>query len=376
MLAKNRAEFIDLFSELPEPRSDEQLSYPLTEILFLVIAAVLSGAEGWRKIVRYGESKLPLLREFFAYESGIPSRYTLMRVFSLLDKRWLESWLLGWSSGCLESLEGELIAIDGKALRGASKGGQRDGAVYLLNAFATTQGLVLGHQAIAAKHNEITAIPVLLRQLHLDGAIVSMDAIGCQKAIAHQIVAQGADFFLALKENQPHLLDDVRTYFDNPPSGLAYTETLDKGHGRLERRRCWSCTDLSWLHERHPQWPLFQGICKVESERHVNTQCMTEQRYYITSQAASPAHYLAYARRHWAIENNLHWVLDVQLREDDAHIRAAHAAENMGSVRKAVYNLVKLYKKQTRDQAALSTLRMTAAWDDRVAQNILSRLVA
>jgi len=378
MLAVSHREFISLFNELADPRIEGQLTYPLEEILFLVISAVLSGAEGWRKIVRYGDTKLDLLRKFFPYENGIPSRYTLMTVFSLLDKKTLEHWLLSWTSGYLEDLKGELIAIDGKALKGASKGGKREGPQYLLNAFATGQGLVIGHKAIAAKTNEITAIPELLDKLNIKGSTISIDAIGCQKNIAEKIIEKDADYFLALKGNQGNLFNDVIDYFKNTldtQKELSYHKTIDKGHGRVEVRRCWSSDDIDWLKKNNPGWKNIQTICIVESERHIKGKKVTQKRYYITSNASDAEKLLGFSRKHWAIENTLHWVLDVQLQEDAAQIRAVNAAENMGVVRKVILNILKIYKQKTKDSASVSTLRMAAAWDDKTAYNILKGLV-
>ena len=378
MLAANQKDFMKLFNELLDPRMDEKLTYPLEEILFLVLAAVLSGAESWRKIILYGNKKLKLLRKFLPFKDGLPSRHTLMTVFGLLDKKHLERWLLSWTSDYLENLENELIAIDGKALKGASKGSKRSRSLYLLNAFATGQGLVIGHKAIEEKTNEITAIPILLDSLSVKNSVVSIDAIGCQKNIAEQIINKEADYFLALKANQKHLFDDVVTFFESAITTgkkLSYNETLDKGHGRLEIRRCWSTDEIKWLVARNPGWKNLTSICVVESERHIKGSVTRERRYYITSYASDAKQLLSYSRRHWAIENNLHWVLDVGLNEDGAQFRADNAAENMGVIRKVVINLIKRYKKKRQDLTAISSLRMAAGWDDKTALGILKGLV-
>jgi predicted transposase YbfD/YdcC len=301
-----------------------------------------------------------------------------MTVFSLLNKKYLERWLLSWTSGYLEELKNELIAIDGKALKGASRGGKREGTLYLLNAFATGQGLLIGHHAIAQKTNEITAIPKLLDELSIEGAIVSIDAIGCQKNIAEKVIDKKADYFLALKGNQGGLFADVVTFFEgtikSAENKLFFAETVDKGHGRLEIRRCWSSNDIQWLSERNPGWEKLSSICMVESERHIKGEIERERRYYISSRNEDAKQLLSYSRRHWAIENNLHWVLDVQLNEDAAQIRANNAAENMGVVRKIVFNLIKHYQKKFKDPTAISSLRMASGWNDNIAASILGGL--
>jgi predicted transposase YbfD/YdcC len=271
LLATNQAEFILLFDIIDDPREDERTTYPVNEILFLVIAAVLSGAESWRSIEEYGNKKILLLRQFFPYLNGIPSRYTIMRFMSSLDKRKFEMFLTKWSAELLGSLQNELVAIDGKAPRGARKLDREENSVFLLNAFATRQGVVIGQQAIDTKNNEITAIPMLLDNLDITGATISIDAIGCQKNIAKKIVDKGGNYFLALKANQETLHADVKDFFakldDTLANNVDFYESHDKGHGRVETRRCWSTDDIEWLKLGHFGWQDLTSICCVEARR-------------------------------------------------------------------------------------------------------------
>ena len=380
MLANNQAEFIDLFRELDEFRDDSKLLYPLNEILLLIIAAVLSGSESWRAIIKYGENKLELLRKFLPFQSGVPSKGTVIRIMNSLNKSKFEAWLTTWGSTLVTNMEGELIAIDGKALRGARKGENKN-PLYLLNAFATKQGFVIGQQTINKKTNEITAIPELLDTLYVQGSIITVDAIGCQKKVAAKIIEKEADYFLAVKANQPTLFDDIQNFFNtkigDEQEKLSYHETLDKRHGRIEIRRCYSSENIEYLQEKHPAWQDFNSICCVESERHIGSKKSITKRYYISSTAAGAETHLSYSRDHWRIENNLHWVLDVQFKEDESQIRIVNAPENMGTIRKLVFNLVNIFKKKndhlqkTKEKTGVKTLRLIAGWNDQVAEQIL-----
>jgi predicted transposase YbfD/YdcC len=375
MLARNQQAFIELFSELDYARCDEQISYPLNEILFLLVAAVLSGAESWRAIVSYGEEKLDVLRQFFPYSFGIPSSTTIIRVLNLLDKARFESWLTNWSKGLILDFNKEHIVIDGKAIKGARRHAPDAPPVFLLNAFATKNGLVLSQKTIGCKENEITAIPEMLDTLSVKGSTISIDAIGCQKKIAKKILAKEADYFLAVKNNQKKLYSELKNIFKNKDEPeFEYYESNSTGHGRKELRRCWSTSDLDWFKITNRGWDGVKSICMVECKRTCKNKTSIEQKFYITSTDCSAKQHLFYSRNHWAIENNLHWVLDVVLKEDSSQVRLDNAAENMGVVRKVVLNLIKKYKKQYQDSTGIPTLRLKAGWDNSTATKILSQL--
>ena len=377
-MATSHSKFINIFKELGEYREGGKLLYPLSEIIFLCLCAVLSGAESWNAIVTYGDNKLEFLRKFLPYKHGIPSKTTIMRVMSLLDKERFEGWLTHWASSLVENLQGEQVAIDGKALRGARKNSNKENSLYLLNAFATKHGMVIGQSTIGEKTNEITAIPELLDNLSIKDSVVSIDAIGCQRKIVEKILEKEANYFLALKENQPTLYSDVMTYFEHyHETSNAYDtyEMIDKGHGRIEKRTCISCSDIDWLKLNHPNWKDLSSICMVTNETHVGNKVSIASRYYISNTNANAKEQLMYSRNHWAIENNLHWVLDVQFKEDCSLIRIENAAENMGSIRKTIINLVKKYRDNTGNKSSVATLRKAAGWSDEISEGILLGLV-
>lgn len=379
MLAKTQKEFINLFRNLEEPREDNKLLYPLDEILFLVISAVLSGAESWRNIVKYGKTKLSILQQFFPYQNGIPSRFTIMRFFSILNKKKFESWLTLWANKLIHNFNNELVAIDGKAIKGAKRHAPTESPVYLLNAFATKHGLVIGQQTIGKKENEITAIPELLDKLSITGAVVSIDAIGCQKKIAAKIREKEADYFLTAKINQKKLFHELEDFFSeeklnaNANKFTSY-KTNNVAHGRIEERTCYSSEDISWIKLKNPDWKDLKSVCMVKASRTVKGVTTIENRYYISSTDSNAEKHLFYSRNHWAIENNLHWVLDVVLSEDGCHVRKNNAPENMGTIRKIVFNIVKKFKTRTNDSSGIPGLRLMAGWDDGVATQILSEL--
>jgi predicted transposase YbfD/YdcC len=277
MLAKSKQEIIDLFDELEDFREDSKVLYPLNEILFLVITGILLGNEGWRAITTYGTEKIDFLRSFFPYRFGIPSKSTIQVVMSTFDPKKFEQLLNTWAS--VINPRGEQIAIDGKCLRGARS---PDNPMYLLNAFATKQGLVIGQEAIGSKDNEITAIPALLDKINITGAVISVDAIGCQKKIADKIIEKQGHYFLALKGNQPNLYEDVKGFFEmgisapNKNEFMTCCQTIEKGHGRVEVRRCYSSGMVDWLNKNNPNWNKLTSICCVESERHIKGKISTE----------------------------------------------------------------------------------------------------
>lgn len=347
------------FAELKDPRVERNRDHLLEEILLMAIAAVLSGAESWNDIEEYGKAKLDWLRSFLRLPSGIPSHDTFNRVFTALDAEELEKGFLDWVSSIAKLTAGEVVAIDGKSLRGTRQSGQK-AIVHMVSAWACANNLVLGQRKVDEKSNEITAIPKLLAVLALEGTVVTLDAMGCQDAIAAQIVEQKADYILAVKQNQGHLLEEIRDSF-RLLAVDAVAEEIDCGHGRVERRRCSVVGDTS-LVENASRWAGLQGLVRIEAERYhkVSGQTEREIRYYITSLKPDAARLNTAIRQHWGIENKLHWVLDVGFREDASRKRAGNAARNFSLLNRIALNLL---RQETSLKRGIKGKRLNAAWD-------------
>lgn len=341
-----RRDLRELFAELPDPRVQRTRRHRLTDILLLVLMGTILGCEGWDGIVLWAEEWEPELRTILTLPSGIPSADTIRRVMSALDAREFGKVFISWTQALCESMAGKLVSIDGKTVRGSFEGASGEGALHLVNAWVSENAMVLGQYATDVKSNEITAIPELLKLLDLRGSTVSIDAMGCQKGIAKQIVEKDADYIFGLKGNQPTLHEEVKTSFDAATCTALrkepenYCETADKGHGRNELRRVYVQRDVSWLMHSE-NWPKLSALILVESERTRRGQTSVERRAYISSSRAS-AHVLAeQVRGHWHVENRLHWTLDVVYGEDRARISRKNGAENMSIVRKIAMNLLR-----------------------------------
>jgi predicted transposase YbfD/YdcC len=350
---------LKFFAELRDPRVERNREHLLEEVLLIAIAAVLSGAESWNDIADYGEAKLLWLKTFLTLPSGIPSHDTFNRVFAALDPDQLEKGFVAWV-GCIAKLTaGEVVAIDGKALCGTRVPGTK-AIVHMVSAWAEGNGLVLAQRKVAEKSNEITAIPKLLDALALSGTVVTIDAMGCQRAIAAKIVEKQADYILAVKDNQGSLLDGIKDSFQMLAVD-AVEEEIDCGHGRVESRRCAVIADLS-LVEKAAEWPSLQGLVRIESERYHKATGKTEHetRFYITSLKPDAARLNRAIRQHWGIENKLHWVLDVGFGEDLSRKRAGHAAHNFSMLNRIALNILKQDKSSKR---GIKGKRLNAAWD-------------
>ena len=355
------------FSELSDPRVEGRREHLLEEILLITIAAVLSGADSWNEIEDYGHAKEEWLASFLSLPGGIPSHDTFNRVFSLLDPAELETCFFAWVSSIAKLTAGEVVAIDGKSLRGTSEGGKKT-LVHMVSAWANANNLVLAQRKVDEKSNEITAIPKLLQALELRGTIVTIDAMGCQRSIAGQIVGKQADYILAVKENQPHLLEDMRDSFKMlPPETVA--EEVDCGHGRVETRKCSVLGDLS-LVEQAADWPQLTTLVRIQAERYHKATGKTEResRYYITSLPPDAARLNSAIRQHWGIENKLHWVLDVAFHEDDSRKRAGNAAQNFSLISRIALNLLKQNKTS---QLGTKSKRLKAGWDNDYLLHLL-----
>lgn len=346
------------FAELKDPRVERTREHVLEEILLIAIAAILSGANGWNEIENYGKAKIDWLRSFLTLPSGIPSHDTFNRVFQALDPRELEKGFVAWVTSIARLTAGEVVAIDGKALKGTRQAGKA--LVHMVSAWANSNNLVLGQSKVDDKSNEITAIPRLLQALELGGTVVTIDAMGCQKAIAEKIVDKKADYILAVKENQPLLLDDIEDSFRMLAADTV-AEEIDCGHGRVERRACSVLGDLSLL-GKPSEWVGLRSLVRIQAERFHKLTGKNEQqtRYYISSLPPDAARLNQLVRQHWGPHNKLHWVLDVAFAEDLSRKRSGHAAQNFSVLNRIALNLLKQDKTC---KAGIHGKRLQAAWD-------------
>lgn len=364
--------FLGYFKDLRDPRQRGKVIYPLDEVLLLCLLAVLGGAETFVDIARFGEKKIALLRRFRPFRDGTPSHDHLGDIFATLDAGQFQRCFVAWVAA-LTATPADVIAIDGKTLR---RSYQKKGArapIHMVSAFAARQHLVLGQVKVADKSNEIIAIPALLAMMAIEGAIVTIDAMGCQREIAQQILDQKADYVLALKGNQGALREDVELFAaEQKAIGFKDTkvsrhQTVDGDHGRIETRSYTAIHDVAWLQERH-DWPGLRGVVMVESTRQFNDKIEQETRFYITSLVWLASQLGPAIRSHWAIENSLHWVMDMIFRDDECRIRTDHAPANFTTLRHMALNLIR--KAPGKDSLRLK--RKVAAWDD----DFLASLIA
>jgi len=335
------------------------------DIIILTVCAVSSGADGWEAIEEFGREKLEWLRKFASFANGVPSHDCIANVVSRLSPKGFQECFRSWTGAVSKATEGEVIAVDGKTARGSHERKRSNKALHMVSAWAHANRLVLAQEATQEKSNEITAIPKLLELLELKGCIVTIDAMGCQRAIAEQIIAQGGDYVLGLKGNQSALQEGVEDFFDVAMDGefagveYDYTEEVDKDHGRLEVRRYWVTEDLRTL----PNTRLWQGlrsIGMVERRCTIGEQQTVERRYYINSIDAQAKRFAHAVRGHWSVENRLHWRLDVVFAEDASRIRKGNAPTIMTSIRHLCMNLFE----QEPSSMRLSKKRRKAAWND------------
>lgn len=355
------------FAELRDPRVERTREHLLEEILLIAIAAVLSGADSWNEIEDYGEAKVDWLKTFLKLPGGIPAHDTFNRVISALDPEEMEKGFVAWVSSIAQLTAGEVVSIDGKSLCGTRTRG-KSALVHLVSAWANGNNLVLGQRKVEEKSNEITAIPKLLAALELSGTVVTIDAMGCQKNLAEQIRNKRADYILAVKENQGHLLEDIRDSFRMLPAE-AVAEQIDCGHGRVEKRTCAVLADLSLL-DQAEQWDGLRSLVRIEAERYHKATGATERetRYYITSLGPEAARLHQAVRQHWGIENKLHWALDVGFREDQDRKRQKHAAQNFSLLKRIALNLLRQDKTC---KLGIHGKRLKAGWDHPYLLKIL-----
>lgn len=368
--------FLDYFTGLKDPRINRRKLYPLDEILLLVLCAVICGAESWGDFVLFGNEKLDFLREYLPYKNRIPSRNTIERVFWLLNPESFKECFINWVKSFQESMQ-EVIAIDGKTLRHSFDNAKDKPAIHMISAFATKSRLVLGQQKVNDKSNEITAIPELLRLLDVKGSIITIDAMGCQKKIAEDIINKGADYVLSLKENQGNLYNDVKDFFEFEKkenfrnSYFDYYEELNKEHGRIEHRKCWVSDQVDWIDQKD-KWKGFNTIGIIESTRTIKDKTAKETRLFIASLPKNAKLFLSVARSHWGIENSLHWTLDMTFREDESRIREGNSSENMAIIRHISLNMLQNAKKLEKSkEMSIKRLRKKAGWSNNALAQIL-----
>jgi predicted transposase YbfD/YdcC len=363
--------FLDYFKDMPDHRQPGKVAYRLDEILLLALLSILAGAEGFTDMARFGQKKLPLLQRFLPFANGTPSHDHLGDIFASLDPHAFRERFVAWV-GALTKVPLEVIAIDGKTSRRSGRKGGKE-TIHMVSAFAARQRLVLAQTKVSEKSNEIVAIPALLDMLSIDGAVVTIDAMGCQREIARKIVDKKADYVLALKGNQGTLRDDVELFANEQKAkGFADTtisvaRTVDGDHGRIETRNVTVVHDVAWLQERH-QWPGLRGLVIVEAMREIGPKTERETRFYLTSSQLRADKLGPMVRDHWGVENGLHWVMDMTFRDDECRIRTENAPENVVTLKHMALNLAR--RKKGKDSVRLAL--KTAAWDD----DFLTKLIA
>lgn len=376
MSANRESVFLECFGRIEDPRMDRQKKHKLLDIIAIAVCATIAGADGWADMALFGRSKEAWLRTFLDLKNGIPSHDTFGRVFRLLAPDAFQEAFREWVCAIQGTLKG-VVAIDGKTARGSHDRANGKKAIHLVSAWAVENGLALGQVKVDDKSNEITAIPELLRLLQLNGCLVTIDAMGCQREIAQNILDAGGDYLLAVKDNQEILAEDVEQEFKHAlADGFAhmnhrYREVVDKGHGRIEKRQYWYTHDVQGLGTLE-RWPQLRGMVMCRATRTDQGETSVEDRYFITSCIHDDVAIIADAiRNHWAIENGLHWVLDIAFLEDQSRIRAGYAAENIAAIRKIAINVI---KKSTSRKGGVKAKRKQAGWDDQYMQEILLAL--
>jgi predicted transposase YbfD/YdcC len=366
---------IEHFRSLNDPRIHRTRLHPLPELIVIAVCAVICGADDWTDVESFGKCKENWFRRLLKLPNGIPSHDTFGRVFARIDPFEFQRCFLSWMQSVHSRVPGEVIAIDGKTLRRSFSRPDSKAAIHMVSAWASAQRMVLTQVKVDDKSNEITAIPELLVRLEISGCIVTIDAMGCQKDIAAQISDAGADYVLAVKSNQPHLLKDIEATFADaelhPHSRAARAidvhTTRERSHGRHEVRRCSVTENLDWVRDPEQWWGL-RSLIRVESERTLDAVTTSETRYYISTLPADATQVSAAVRSHWGIENSVHWVLDVGFREDDSRIRTNHAPANFTVLRHLALNLLRA---ETSRKSSIKGKRKMGGWDDGYLETIL-----
>jgi predicted transposase YbfD/YdcC len=368
-IRETRRSLVEYFEQLPDSRQQGKTLYPLTEIILTSVCAVLAGANSYVEIAHFGEIKLDFLRKLLPFRYGIPSHDTLGVVFAAIDTKIFNQIFIDWVTSLQESIP-EIVAIDGKTVRRSRDGDKKP--IHVVSAWASKQKMVVGQVKTDEKSNEITAIPELLNMLVLKGAIVTIDAMGCQTKILETIVGKKADYVVTLKENQPKLYKDISLYFEGVLSQtlscpLSTHKNVDKGHGRIETRTYSITEDISWL-DSAQKWPGLKSIGCVQSERITGDKTTYDTRYFISSLPADAEVFATAVRGHWGIENSLHWVMDVVFRDDDCRIRKRHGPANFVIIKHITQNMLKTVP----GNQSMRVRRKMAGWDNDFLMSALT----
>lgn len=370
--------FLTHFAPLNDLRLNHNKRHNLADLLFVAVCAVLCGANHCVAIADFAKARLPWLRQFVPLEGGAPSHDTFSRVLGLIDPKEFELCFVRWTQAIHQATQGEVVPIDGKTVRRSFDKATGQAAIHMVSAWGSRNGITLGQVKVDDKSNEITAIPKLLAMLDIRGRIITVDALGTQKAIAEQVIAQGGDYVMAVKDNHPDLSADIIAFFERnranrfqdaeaDPVSHDYCQTRDADHGRIETRTCW-CSDVLADIVQAGQWPGLRSIVLVESQRIHAGKTSLEQRYFLSSLPADAKKLLNAVRTHWTIENSLHWVLDVTFREDEARTRKGSGPQVKSALNRIAINLC---KSNTTRKVAVSRKRNMASWD----QEFLTELI-
>jgi predicted transposase YbfD/YdcC len=374
MMERPPGGLVEHFSGINDPRADNS-QHLLVEIITIAVCAAICGANNWVEVELFGQAKHDWLSTFLVLPSGIPSHDTFGRVFALIDAEQFQSCFLKWMQTANDLTEGQVVPIDGKKLRRSHDKTNGKAAIHMVSAWAVENRLVLGQVKVDDKSNEITAIPELLTLLELAGCIVTIDAMGCQTAIAAQIVEKGADYVLAVKDNQENLHQDIQELFAYAAeiafADCDYAKTVTKGHGRLEIRECWTISNEEYFAylRNCSAWAGLQTIAMVKSERRIGHIHTIEIRYFISSLSGLAKQILKAVREHWGIENGLHWKLDIAFREDESRVRKGNGAQNFAVIRHIALNLL---NQEKTTKGGIQAKRLKAGWNEDYLLQVLS----
>ena len=371
-MSDNGTSIDHFFSDITEPR-DSNKRHKLLDIITIALCSVISGCDGWEQMEEFGHAKQEWFGKFLELPYGIPGHDTFRRVFAAIDPKEFQESFMHWMQAIQAVTEGDVVAIDGKTLRRSHDKSSNKKAIHMVSAWASENGMVLGQMKTEEKSNEITAIPALLNLLDIKGCIVTIDAMGCQKDIAGQIVDQGGEYVLSLKGNQGRFHEEIRFFFEDALEdefkgvNYGFYETVDGDHGRIETRRYWTCSDLDWLTDKG-MWKALSTVVMVQRIRDINDNTSSEFSFYISSMENEPEKLARAIRSHWGIENSLHWVLDIAFREDESRIRKNNAPENIAVLRHMALNLL---KKENSKKRSIKTKRLRAGWDNLYLAKVL-----